>query len=67
MLTCPVHAVYGEHSDVLGHAHLLDSLLPRYILTVLPDLDHFVLLRAPRALRPIVLEWVTAWTAVGVP
>ncbi|HEX5345877.1 MAG TPA: alpha/beta hydrolase [Pseudonocardiaceae bacterium] len=67
MLTCPVHAVYGEHSDVLGHAHLLDSLLPRYILTVLPDLDHFVLLRAPRVLRPIVLEWVTARTVVGVP
>jgi pimeloyl-ACP methyl ester carboxylesterase len=67
MLTCPVHAVYGEHSDVLDHAHLLDSLLPRYTLAVLPDLDHFVLARAPRVLRPIVLEWFATRTAVSVP
>jgi pimeloyl-ACP methyl ester carboxylesterase len=67
LLTCPVHAVYGEHSDILSNTHLLDKLLPRYTFTVLPDLDHFVLAKAQRLLRPIVLEWFATQTAVGVP
>lgn len=65
--TCPVRAVYGEHSDVLRHAHRLDSLLSRYTLTVLPGLDHFVLARAPHVVRTIVLEWFATRTTVGSP
>lgn len=64
--TGPVHAVYGEHSDVLSHAHLLNGLLSRHTLAVLPDLDHFVLLRAPQELRAIALEWFATQTVVGV-
>ncbi|MGH3934412.1 MAG: alpha/beta fold hydrolase [Pseudonocardiaceae bacterium] len=67
MFTRPVRAVYGEHSDVLSHAHLLDGLLPQYTLTVLPDLDHFVLARDARVLRAIVLEWFATRTPVGCP
>jgi pimeloyl-ACP methyl ester carboxylesterase len=59
----PVRAVYGEHSDVLHHAHVLDGLLSRYTLTVLPNLDHSVLTKATRALRTIVLEWFAAEAA----
>jgi pimeloyl-ACP methyl ester carboxylesterase len=66
MFSPPVRAVYGEHSDVLHHAHLLGDLLPEYTLTVLPDLDHFVLMRDARVLRGIVLDWFAARTAVGV-
>lgn len=57
MLDLPVRAVYGERSDVLHHAHLLDGLLSRYTLTVLPELDHLVLAKATRVVRSIVLEW----------
>ncbi len=62
MFTRPVRAVYGEQSDVLHHAHVLDSLLPRCALTVLPDVDHSVLSQATRVLRAIVLDWFTAET-----
>ncbi|HET9255950.1 MAG TPA: alpha/beta hydrolase [Pseudonocardiaceae bacterium] len=58
--TQPVRAVYGERSDVIHHAHVLDSLLPRCELTILPDVDHSVLTKATRALRAIVLEWFAA-------
>jgi pimeloyl-ACP methyl ester carboxylesterase len=57
MFTRPARAVYGEHSDVLQHAQILDNLLPQYTLTVLPDLDHFILSTATPLLREILLEW----------
>jgi pimeloyl-ACP methyl ester carboxylesterase len=57
-----VRAVYGEQSDVIHHAHVLDGVLPQCALTVLPDVDHSVLSKATRALRAIVLEWFAAQT-----
>jgi pimeloyl-ACP methyl ester carboxylesterase len=60
MFNRPVRAVYGKQSDILHSAYLLDDLLPQCELTVLPDLDHFVLARDPRAVRDIVLDWFTA-------
>ncbi len=65
MFTRPVRAVYGEHSDILRHAYLLDGLLPRFTLTVLPSLDHWLLLNAPGVLRAIVLEWFAAQAWAG--
>ncbi|HEV7453373.1 MAG TPA: alpha/beta hydrolase [Pseudonocardiaceae bacterium] len=61
----PVRAVYGEHSDVLHHSHMLDGLLPSCALTVLPDLDHWLLPKATQVLRAIVLDWFATPTAVG--
>lgn len=66
LFTRPVRAVYGEHSDVLRHAHLLGGLLSRYTLTVLPGLDHWVLWNATRALRAIVLDWLATQATAGV-
>ncbi len=65
MFTRPVRAVYGKQSGILHHAHVLDGLLPRCALTVLPDLDHFVLARNPRVVRDIVLDWFTAQTTAA--
>lgn len=64
MFTGPVRAVYGEHSDVLHYAHLLDGALPQYKLTILPGLDHWMLSNPTRALRAIVLEWFGTRTTV---
>jgi pimeloyl-ACP methyl ester carboxylesterase len=56
-LTCPVRAVYGEHSDVIGYAHWLRQFLPCLKMTVLPGLGHFVLMEATTILRKIVVDW----------
>jgi 3-oxoadipate enol-lactonase len=55
--TGSVRAVYGENSDVIHHAQILSSILPRCALTVLPDVDHSVLTKATEPLRTIVLDW----------
>ena len=60
IFTRPVLAVYGEQSDVIHHAHVLDGLLPHYTLTILPDVDHSVLPKATRMVRTIVQEWFAA-------
>lgn len=65
MFTRPVRAVYGEHSDILSHAQLLDRLLPRCALTVLPGLDHWLLANTPRVLRAIALDWFATRVAVS--
>ncbi len=67
MFARPVRAVYGSHSDILCHAHLLESLLSEYTLTVLPGFDHWLLSTAPRVLRAIVLDWFAAQARVGAP
>lgn len=65
-ITQPVHAVYGERSDVIAHAWLLQSVLPRVRLTVLPDVDHSVLTSSTTVLRTVVLDWFAA-QAMTVP
>jgi pimeloyl-ACP methyl ester carboxylesterase len=59
-ITQPVRAVYGQQSDVIHHAYLLDSLLPNYELTVLPNVDHWLLAKTTKVLRTIVLDWFAA-------
>lgn len=56
-LTCPVRAIYGEHSDVIDYAHELDTYLPHCMLTVLAGCGHSVLMDATPALREIILDW----------
>jgi pimeloyl-ACP methyl ester carboxylesterase len=56
-ITCPVRAIYGEHSDAVDYAHHLVKLLPSCVLTVLPGCGHSVLMDETAALRDIVLDW----------
>ena len=65
-LTCPVRAVYGEHSDVVDYARELDEHLPHCVLTVLAGCGHSVLMDATAALREIVLDWFATQTTAGV-
>lgn len=64
-LRCPVRAVYGEHSDVVGYARQLNEHLPHCILTVLPGCGHSVLMDATVALREIVLDWFATEASVN--
>jgi pimeloyl-ACP methyl ester carboxylesterase len=57
-ITCPVRAIYGEHSHAVHYAHHhLVKVLSRCVLTVLPGCGHSVLMDATAALRDIVLDW----------
>ncbi len=64
-LTCPVRAVYGEHSDVADYARELDEFLPHCVLTVLAGCGHAVLRDAAAQLRGIVLDWFATQARVG--
>jgi pimeloyl-ACP methyl ester carboxylesterase len=64
-LTCPVRAVYAEHSDVVDYARKLDEYLPHCVLTVLAGCGHAVLRDATAALREIVLDWFATQARVG--
>jgi pimeloyl-ACP methyl ester carboxylesterase len=57
-LTCPVRAVYGEASDVLDHARVLERHLPDFTLTVLPGCTHSVLMEATGYLRDALVRWL---------
>jgi pimeloyl-ACP methyl ester carboxylesterase len=59
-LSCPVRAVYGEESDVLGHARLLAEHIPDFTLTVLPGCTHSVLMEATGFLREALVGWLGA-------
>lgn len=63
--TCPVRAVYGEHSDVVHYARELDEYLPHCVLTVLAGCGHSVLTDAAAQLRGIVLDWFATRARVG--
>jgi pimeloyl-ACP methyl ester carboxylesterase len=65
-LTCPVRAIYGEHSDVVDYARELDKYLPHCVLTVLGGCGHSVLMDATPALREIVLDWFATQIPSGV-
>ena len=65
-LRCPVRAVYGEHSDVVGYARELDEYLPHCELTVLAGCGHSVLMDATSALREIILDWFATQVPSGV-
>lgn len=65
-LTCPVRAIYGEHSDVVNYARELDKYLPHCVLTVLVGCGHSVLMDATPALREIVLDWFATQIPSGV-
>ena len=65
-LSCPVRAIYGEHSDVVNYARELDTYLPHCVLTVLAGCGHSVLMDATPALREIVLDWFATQIPSGV-
>lgn len=65
-LTCPVRAIYGEHSDVVNYARELDEYLPHCVLTVLAGCGHSVLMDETAALREIILDWFATQTTAGV-
>lgn len=57
-ITCPVLAVYGEHSDMIGAARGIGRHVPGCTLEILPHLAHTVLRDATGTLRELVVRWL---------
>jgi pimeloyl-ACP methyl ester carboxylesterase len=59
-IRCPVLALYGEHSDMLEEAALIDSAVPRCELHLLEGCTHSVLMEAPDEIEDEIRAWLAA-------
>lgn len=57
-ITCPVLAVYGEHSDLRDKGEALASLVPRCDHRVIEGCTHSVIWEATEALCALVRAWL---------
>ena len=57
-VTCPLLALYGEHTDLIDRARDLQRLVPRAQLRVLPEHTHSVLMEDRHALEAILMPWL---------
>jgi pimeloyl-ACP methyl ester carboxylesterase len=57
-ISCPVLAVYGEHSDLIDAGRALERHIPECALEVLPGLARIVLREAADTIRPLVTGWL---------
>jgi pimeloyl-ACP methyl ester carboxylesterase len=66
-VSCPVLAVYGEHSDVVEAGHLLLRSVPNCTLHVLPGHAHTVLREGTAELLEAMLPWLAHHAGTRVP
>jgi pimeloyl-ACP methyl ester carboxylesterase len=66
-VTCPVLAVYGEHSDILDAGLLLGEHVPGCVLHVLPGLGHTILREATAELLEVMLCWLAERAGTRLP
>jgi pimeloyl-ACP methyl ester carboxylesterase len=66
-VTCPVLAVYGEHSDVLDAGRLLARHVPGCTLYVLAGHAHTVLREGTGELLDVLLGWLSEHAGINAP
>jgi pimeloyl-ACP methyl ester carboxylesterase len=59
-IDCPVLILYGEHSDIVSRAVLLEQLLPHAELHLLKGIDHTALMSATAEVRRGIVDWLVA-------
>lgn len=57
-ITCPVLALYGEHSDLRGDGERLAGRLPQCRLEIVPGCAHGILFQATERVRSSLLAWM---------
>jgi pimeloyl-ACP methyl ester carboxylesterase len=57
-ITCPVLAIFGDESGLVAQVPLLEGMLERSRVVVLPDQGHSVLVERTKETRDLVLEWI---------
>jgi pimeloyl-ACP methyl ester carboxylesterase len=66
-VSCPVLAVYGQHSDVIAAGRMLGEHVPDCTLHVLAGHRHTVLREGTRELLDALLPWLARLTGTRVP
>jgi pimeloyl-ACP methyl ester carboxylesterase len=56
-ISCPTLLVYGQYSDVLHRAELLQQTIPHAELALFLDCSHSVLVEATTTLRTVLADW----------
>jgi len=57
-LSCPTLLLYGENSDVLDRAYMLEDSIPDSVLRVIDGCSHALLMENPRDVGRHVQEWL---------
>lgn len=57
-VACPTLLVYGEHSDDLDSAFLLDDLLPHTELHIVDSCSHHVMVQMPETVTAHIAHWL---------
>lgn len=63
-IRCPVLAVFGDHSELVGAADELQSHVQNCAIEILPGVAHTVLREATGQLRDILVSWLPTRQAV---
>jgi UDP:flavonoid glycosyltransferase YjiC (YdhE family)/pimeloyl-ACP methyl ester carboxylesterase len=58
-IRCPVLALYGESSDVVGDGRALAELLPACTLRIVPGCSHSLLWEATASMRDALMDFMT--------
>lgn len=56
-ITCPTLLVYGQYSDVLHRAEMLQQTIPNAELALFLDCSHSLLVEATTTLRTVLADW----------
>jgi pimeloyl-ACP methyl ester carboxylesterase len=59
-VTCPTLLLYGESSDILDRAFVLEDSIPGAVLDVIPDCSHALLMENPSDVERRVQAWLDA-------
>lgn len=71
-LSCPSLLLYGESSDILDRAFVLEDSIPGTVLEVVDDCSHALLMENPHEVERLTLDWLdhqagNAWRTAAVP
>ena len=56
-ISCPTLLVYGQYSDVLHRAEMLQQAIPHAELDLFLDCSHSLLVEATTTLRTVLADW----------
>ena len=57
-VACPSLLLYGESSDILDRAFVLEDAIPGTVLEIVDGCSHALLMEDPQTVERLTLEWL---------